>query len=157
MKITPTLEGGLRIDAEEAGDWLLLSGIANDALACDETLAHRLGNLVNDEDVADDWHDFVVPDLEEQFSSALLYVTTAIASARLAATDGPGPLWITREHGHEWFSALNQARLAIEEQFHFGPGEDTDPANLPPKRRSAFLRSQFYCAIQSLLLEHVMR
>jgi hypothetical protein len=153
----PTLEGGLRIDAEDAGDWLLLNGIAHDALSCDEGLANRLGALVTDEEMAGDWRDFVVPDLEEQFSSALLHVTTAVASARVDAGDGPGPLWITREDGFQWFSALNQARLALEEQFHFGPGEHIDPAKLAPVERSAFLRSQFYCAIQSLLLDHVLR
>lgn len=157
MKITPTLEGGLRIDAEVPRDWLLLNGIANDALACDQGLAHRLGDLITDAEVAGDWHEFVVPDLEEQFSSALLHVTTAIASARLEAGDGPGPLWITRADGHEWFSALNQARLAIEEQFHFGPSEMVDPADLTLERRSAFLRSHFYCEIQGLLLQHVMK
>jgi hypothetical protein len=157
VKITPTLEGGLRIDAEDAGDWLLLNGIANDALTCDEGLATRLGKLVTDEEVAGDWRDFVVPDLEDQFSSALLHVTTVIASARLEAGDGPGSLWITPEDGSQWFSALNQARLAIEEQSHFGPSEMIDPEDLPPQRRSVFLRSLLYCAIQSLLLEHVMR
>lgn len=157
MKITPTLEGGLRVDAEEPGDWLLLNSIANDAFCCDEGLAERLGKLVTDEEVAGDWRDFVLPDLEEQFSSALLHVTTAIASARLESADGPGPLWISREDGFQWFSALNQARLALEEKFRFGPSETNDPAELPPELRTAFLRSQFYCAIQSLLLEHVLR
>lgn len=157
MKIIPTLEGGLRVDAEDPGDWILLNGIVNDALSCDEPLARRLGLLITAQELAADWHDFVVPDLKEHFSSALVHVTTAIASACLEAANGPGPLWITRDDGDHWFSALNQARLALEEQFHFGPGEKIDPAALPPVRRSAFLRSQFYCAIQSLLLEHVMR
>lgn len=153
----PTLEGGLRVDAEEPADWQVLGGIAHDAVSCDETLASRLGNLITDEEMARDWSEFVVPDLEMGFSSSLAHVMTAITSARLEATDGPGPLWISREDGFHWFSALNQARLALEEQFHFGPGEGINPASLPPDRRSAFLRSQFYCAIQSLLLEHVIR
>ncbi len=153
----PTLEGGLRIDAEDPGDWMLLNGIATDAVSCDQGLAERLGNLVTDVEIANDWHDFVVPDLDEQFSSALLHVTTAIASARLEATDGSGPLWISRDDGFHWFSALNQARLALEEKYRFGPSETIDPVDLEDERRPAFLRSQFYCAIQSLLLEHVMR
>ena len=130
MKVMPTLEGGLRIDAEDPGDWMLLNGIVSDAVSCDESLGKRLGNLVTDEDIAADWRDFVVPDLDERFSASLIHVTTAIASARLEADDGPGPLWITRDDGFEWFSALNQARLALEEKHRFGPSEAIDPADL---------------------------
>jgi hypothetical protein len=153
----PTLEGGLRIDAEDPGDWMLLGGIVSDAVCCDENLAERLGKLVTDEEIAGDWHEFVVPDLDEHFSEALVHITTAIASARVESGDGPGPLWITRDDGFQWFSGLNQARLALEEKYHFGPSELIDPGDLERERRPAFLRSQFYCAIQSLLLEHVMR
>lgn len=156
MKIIPTLKGGLRIDTDAPGDWALLNGIANDAISCESSLAQRLGNLITDEDVTADWQDFVIPDLEEQFSSALLYVTTAIASAHLESGGGPGLLWINHEDGFQWYSALNQARLAIEQQYKFGPSEAINPDEFPPKRRAAFLRSQFYMAIQSLLLEHVM-
>ncbi len=152
----PTLEGGLRMDIEDASDWHLLAGIVHDAISCEEPLADRLGNLITDADVTGDWKDFVVPDLDEQFNHALRHITSVIASARHEADDGPGSLWITREDGHDWYSALNQARLALEEQFHFGPGVNIDPAQLPPDHRSPFLRSQFYCAIQSLLLDHVM-
>lgn len=153
----PTLEGGLRIDAEDPGDWQLLKGITHDAVAGDEKLAQRLGNLITHEEVAPDWKEYIVPDLEEEFSSDLQHVTTSIAAARLEAGDGPGPLWITRDDAFHWYSALNQARLALEERFQFGPGDKVDPAGFPPARRAAFLRSQFYCAIQSLLLEHAMR
>jgi len=157
MKIMPTLEGGLRIEVEAAGDWQLIKGITHDAVSCEENLANRLGNLIQDPVAAPDWREYIVPDLEEGFSSDLLYVATAIAAARVESGGGPGPLWITRDDSFCWYSALNQARLALEERFHFGPGPSINPAGLPPARRSAFLRSQFYCAIQSLLLEHVMR
>ena len=66
-------------------------------------------------------------------------------------------MWITREDGFSWYSALNQARLALEEKYHFGPGEEIEPGNLPIESRTSFLRSQFYCALQSLLLDHVIR
>jgi hypothetical protein len=157
VKITPTLKGELRIDTDAPGDWALLNGIANDALSCEASLAQRLGNLITDEEVTADWQDFVIPDLDKQFSSALLHVTTAIATAHLESDGGPGLLWINREDGLQWYSALNQARLAIEQQYRFGPSETINPDEFPPKRRTAFLRSQFYLAIQSLLLDHVMR
>jgi hypothetical protein len=156
LKILPTLEGGLRIDAEDPGDWSLLQGITRDAVSCDGHLANRLGSLITDQDVAPDWLEYIVPDLDEAFRTDLSHVSTAIAAARVEAGGMAGPLWITREDGLYWYSALNQARLALEEIHHFGPSDGLDPLTLPPGNRSAFLRSQFYCAIQSLLLEHVM-
>ncbi len=157
MKIQPTLEGGLRIDAEDADEWKLLQGITHDAISCEEHLATRLGNLITDEEVAPDWQEFIVPDLEEGFHADLSHVAAAIAAARVDCGGGPGSLWITPDEALRWYSALNQARLALEEIHHFGPGESIQPADLPPMLRSAFLRSQFYCAVQTLLLDHVMK
>lgn len=157
MKILPTLEGGLRIDAEDPGDWNLLLGITHDAVSCDEKLAERLGKFVTDEDIAPDWHEYIVPDLNESFHADISYVAAAIAAARVECGGAAGPLWITSEDAGHWYSALNQARLALEEIHHFGPAENLQPADLTPPSRNAFLRSQFYCAIQSLLLEYVMR
>ena len=157
MKIVPTLEGGLRIDAEDEGDWKLLIGITADALACGEGLAQRLGNLVTDPDVAPDWQEFIVPDLEEAFHADLIHINTAIASARIECGGECGPLWITPADAHRWYGALNQARLALEEIHRFGPSDHIAVASLPEDKRPPFLRSQFYCAIQSLLLAHVMK
>lgn len=157
MKIMQTLEGGLRCDIEDEDDWHLLQSITNDAISCDEKLAQRLGNLITDPDVAPDWEEFIIPDLEEIFSADVQHVATAIASARLDSGGGPGPLWIKREDGFHWYSALNQARLAIEERFRFGPEEDVDPDELSPARRAAFIRTEIYSDIQRMLLHRVMR
>ncbi|MBC8126481.1 MAG: hypothetical protein H8M99_04955, partial [Gloeobacteraceae cyanobacterium ES-bin-144] len=118
-----TLEGGLRIDVEDASDWDLLFAITNDAVSCDENLAKRLGKFITDPEVAQDWRDYIVPELDENFSSDVLHVISAIASAHLDAGGGQGHLWITPEDAFRWYSALNQSRLALEERFHFGPGE----------------------------------
>lgn len=156
MKIMPTANGGLQIDADDPGDWQLLRGITHDAVLCDESLARRLGLLISNEEIARDWREYIHPDLEAGFADDVRHVATSIASAHLESGAGPGSLWITRDTAFHWYSALNQARLALEEQFHFGPGPSVDSAGLPPARRAAFLRSQFYCAIQSLLLEHAL-
>jgi len=156
MKIMPTREGGLRINAEEAGDWRLLQGIPTDALSWDEKLARRLGKLITDEATAADWKDYVIPDLEAGFSAEVGHVTSAITAARFEAGGGPGALQIAREDGFQWYSTLNQARLALEERFHFGTHDTIDPASLQPVPRAAFLRSHLYCAIQGMLLEHVL-
>lgn len=157
MKVMPTLEGGLRIDAEDDGDWKLLQYITHDAVSCDESLARRLGKLITDEEVAADWREFIIPDLAEAFDDDLSHVASSIAAAHVDCGGGPGPLWITRDDAFHWYSSLNQARLALEEIHHFGQAEDLPPNALPPRSRNAFLRSRFYCAIQSLLLDRVMR
>ena len=157
MKAMPTLEGGLRIDAEDASDWELIRAIITDANQPKIDLASRLGGLVSEEAGAEDWQEFVVPDLRESFNDELNQVAAAIESAAYHAKDEAGALWITPADAFAWYSALNQARLALEEIFHFGPSETLNPKSLPtPSARSAYLRCKFYSAIQGLLLEYVM-
>jgi hypothetical protein len=157
MKAMPTLEGGLRLDSEDAEDWELLRSIVTDASPHGSDLAGRLGSMISEEAGAEDWVELVVPDLRETFLDELAQVGAAIESAISNADGAAGPLWITREDGFYWYSALNQARLALEEQHHFGALEWLDPKGLKPARREAFTRSRFYCAIQSMLLEYVMK
>jgi hypothetical protein len=156
MKVMPTLEGGLRIDTEDESEWELLRSILADANGCHEDLASRLGGMISEEAGAEDWKEYIVPDLREGFQDELAQVGAAIESAIYQAEGGAGPIWITRDDVFQWYSALNQARLAIEEHFHFGPTDSTDPKKLTPEGRAAFIRSKFYCAIQGLLLEYVM-
>jgi hypothetical protein len=156
MKVMPTLEGGLRIDTEDESEWELLRSILADANGCHEDLASRLGGMISKEAGAEDWKEYIVPDLREGFQDELAQVGAAIESAIYQAEGGAGPIWITRDDVFQWYSALNQARLAIEEHFHFGPTDSTDPKKLTPEGRAAFIRSKFYCAIQGLLLEYVM-
>lgn len=157
MKISPTLEGGLRIDAEDLGDWEVLHAILHDAKRGDADLASDLGGLISEEAGAEDWREYVIPDLRSEFEHQLDKVAGTIESAMEQTGGAPGPIWISRADGFLWYGALNQARLAIEELHHFGPTDNVSMDDLPPARRSAFFRSQFYLAIQSLLLDHVMR
>ena len=157
MKAMPTLEGGLRIDTEDASDWELLRAIIADANSGRDDLASRLGGLVSEDAGGEDWREYVVPDLREAFQDELAQVGASIESAIFEADGEAGPIWITPEDAFPWYSALNQARLSIEEQFHFGPSEMVDFKGMTPERRAAFIRSKFYCAVQGLLLEYVMR
>ena len=156
MKVAPTLEGGLRIDPETAEDWHVLRAILIDANSHDTDLATRLGGMVTDERIAEDWRDFVVPDLRESFADDLNQIQAAIETAAAFPKDGASPIWITRDDAFSWYSALNQARLALEETYGFGPDPESDPSNLQPVRHEALLRSQFYCALQSFLLQHAL-
>lgn len=156
MKAMPTLEGGLRIDAEDVSDWELLRAIIIDSRSPQNDLASRLGGLMSEEAGGEDWQEYVVPDLREAFQDELAQVGAAIDTAFVDAECGPGPVWITREDVFPWYSALNQARLSLEEKFKFGQTEILDSKDLPPSSQAAYYRSRFYCAIQSLLLDYVM-
>ena len=155
MNIIPTLEGGLRVDLQEPADWLLLRHLIDDACDRSRSLADELGDKVTAEEVSEDWREFVVPDL--QFATSLEKVREVMAKAIEDCEGGTGSLWITPELGFDWYSSLNQARLAIETRHQFGDTSlyEIEPS-ANPRRQSAFYRSQFYSALQSLLLEHVL-
>jgi hypothetical protein len=157
MKILPTIMGGLRIDAEGEADWHLLNMIITDAASCDRGLADRLADAIGDQEIAGDWSEWVVPELADGFEAELGHVKMVIETARSEASGGVGPLWIIPREAQRWYGALNQARLALEAIHHFGPSDGIDPDKLVPEKRGAFMRSQFYCALQSALLERVMR
>ena len=157
MTVMPTLEGGLRIDADDEGDWELLRYIISDANSCQTDLASRLGGLMTDEEFSEDWEELIVPDLREEFQDELAQIGASIESAIFNADYGPGPIWITPDDAYPWYSSLNQARLALEEIHHFGPEDTANPLNMDPNEQAAFIRSGFYSDIQSLLLRHVMK
>jgi hypothetical protein len=157
MKAMPTLEGGLRLDVEDAGDWELLRSIVTDAqLPAGDDLASQLSGLIDDSAGSEDWTEFVEPDLREAFQDELAQVAAAVESAVVLADGGPGPVRITREDAWPWYSALNQARLALEARFKFGSSDAIDFPFLTPEQAGGFIRSRFYCSVQSLLLEFVM-
>ena len=153
----PTLEGGLRIEVETATDWLVLEQIAPDALKGGaENLPNRLSALM---DEGSEWDEIVVPELEDFFTGQLRMVRDTVHAAQQESTTDPpeGQFFIMRAEGAQWYGALNQARIALETHYHFGPGQELNAAeSFPAPKRSAFIRSQFYCALQSVLLEHVL-
>lgn len=156
MKIAPTIEGGLRIDPETQEDWHILRAIALDANGSETDLADRLGGLVTDEKISEDWQDIVVPDLRESFADDLHYIYASIEAAAAFQDAEECPVWITREDALMWYSALNQARLSLEDKYTFGSDPESDPANLSPIRHEALLRNHFYCALQSFILQHAL-
>ncbi|MCX6876408.1 MAG: hypothetical protein NTW21_21750 [Verrucomicrobia bacterium] len=153
MKISASPAEGLHIEVEEPGEWHLLTGILRDAQGAGFDLATQVGGRMDQTAAWNDWEEYVIPDIRAGFLEHLKTILMAIESARLEAAGGPGLLWITREDAFHWYSALNQARLAIEASHHLGPGETIDPNRLSPASLKAFIRSQFYCAIQSILLD----
>ncbi len=77
MNVLPTPDGGLRILIKTKKNWELLRSILTDAAGCQTDLASRLGGLISEEAGAEDWHEYVVPDLREEFEDELKHVRDA--------------------------------------------------------------------------------
>lgn len=152
MKVAPTLQGGLRIDAETPLDWMMLRCILPDARSGGLDLADRLSAPMADDEDAEDWRDYVVPDLRDGFNAQLEGIERALAAG--GDGDEPGQVFIPLEDAELWYGGLNQARLALEERYQLSAAT---LAKMTPGKRSAWFRSQFYLHVQSLLLDHVMR
>ena len=153
MKLEASPDGGLRLEVENKSDWHLLLGILRDAQGSGFDLATRVGGKMDQTSDWNDWVELVIPDLREDFLAHLKTVLIAIESARLEAAGGPGFVWIGPDAAFDWYSALNQARLALEATHHLGPGDSVDPHQLSEAGLKAFIRSHFYFAVQSFLLD----
>jgi hypothetical protein len=100
----------------------------------------------------EDWRDYVLPDLRDEFNAQLAAIEAAVDAA--GGDDEPAELFISKEDAGLWYGGLNQARLALEERYDLS---NAVLAEMTPGKRSAWFRSQFYLHVQSLLLTHVMR
>ncbi|TAG09854.1 MAG: hypothetical protein EAZ42_05440 [Verrucomicrobia bacterium] len=160
MKVVPTLAKGLRLEAEDASDWELLRYIIYDATMASRDLAESLNCTAQETDAADDWREYVMPDLREAFQEDLAIVAAAVETAIHHAKGEAGPLWIQAEQSFLWYSALNQARLSIEDVHHFATVDEFSEDWLDFSNSSDLLgffrRNQFYGVLQTLLLEYVM-
>jgi len=157
MKLAPTLQGGFRIDADGPEDWIVLDAICADAVALPgPPLYDQLSeNMPNDPD----WEEFVAPDIRSQFSDQIAYVSRAISSAPRDENQ-VGSIAIASEDAMTWYGAINQARMTLEQLYQVSKIEDfgdLDEINgLSEEKHSALVRSHFYSALQSLLLDYVL-
>jgi Domain of unknown function (DUF2017) len=151
MKIGLTLNGGMRIDAESAEDWQILRYLPYDARP--QELAERL-TAATEEDTTD-WRDYVLPDLQESFTKQVAFVYHAIEKAAVDSSEQAGPLFVEKQDALNWYGALNQARLTLHTRYVL-PLDEGDLLGIEPERRGAYYRSDFYCIIQSLLIEKVL-
>jgi hypothetical protein len=157
MKIVPTPPGGLALHLEFGEEWSMLTGILRDARTPGFDLVGQVGGKMAGTADAADWAEFVLPDLREGFDQHLKTVLKAIETARFEAAGGPGTVSIPAAEMFDWYATLNQARLALEARYHFGTGPlGGSFAKVDPERLTAYYRSQFYCAVQSHLLDYGM-
>ena len=108
-----------------------------------------------------DWSEYVIPDLEQSFGTALDVLTKDIENVDSEAEeDGKMSYRISvrSEHADQWYSALNQARLVLAARYNL---PITDAKSVEPEpideRWIALAQSDFYAFIQSFLLETVMK
>jgi hypothetical protein len=147
MKAAPTLDGRIRLDLEDAIDLAVLRAIIADAHGRGDDLAARLA-ACSEPELAEDWADFVLPDLRASFNSQLETIAAALSEVTPGDT-----LFIARGDAEAWFGGLNQARLALEARF--GLSRDGDVARTGPAR-SAAIRARFYQMLQGMLLHFLM-
>lgn len=155
MTIAPTLEGGLRIDVESHMDWMLLERMCSDAASASQPLDEKLACHV---DANEDWEEFIKPELKSYLSEQLRTISVAITSAS-RDIDGRGSLFIQQKAGMEWYGALNQARIALEELHNLSKFDLLDPEDIVKESsatRSALIRNQLYQQLQGALLTFVL-
>jgi len=157
MDATPTLNGGLRIDADSLHDWMILELICADATSLPG--APLYDRLSSEMEKDEDWEEFVVPDIKSQFSEQIAYVSRAI-SAAARDEDHAGSVFITKDDALIWYGALNQARISLEHQYELSKLlQSMTPEvleSLDIEIHAALIRGQFYGETQNMLLDYVL-
>ena len=159
-------EDGTTIFLEGIGEaeLKLLKGVrdAADPTACpeaEERLFPSPAEGTEDEvnEAVADWKEFVVPDLRSQFNEALDQLEADLAQATKSRSRMKDRyrVEIRSDHAALWFSALNQARLVLQEKHKFP--EDAEVRSiiemLSSKQWRAYFQSRFYAELQCWLLE----
>lgn len=145
---------------------LFPSPFAPDALLDEDTFSHL-----------EDWQQFVKPDIETEFENSRALVQRDLDGVELfAASEMLEPeyseiggelselrrLRVPLEHTDSWYSALNQARLLMNEEFNLAASEDRillqmeTPEQLDQSRILLLAQYELYSAVQSILVENVM-
>lgn len=112
--------------------------------------------LDNDE-LANDWVELVVPELKTHFNSAVSLVENDLEeklSASAGEDDFPYRLQIPLAHADAWLSALNQARLVLAARHGFTDEELAEQfqPRLSSHRELALYQMMIYGWMQELLL-----
>ena len=157
MKLAPTLQGGLRIDADSLEDWMVLNAICADATGLSGSpLYDRLSEKMPKDP---DWEEFVAPDIRSQFSDQVSHVSRAISAAPMDEEQA-GSIFISKEDAPIWYGAINQARMTLEHLFQLSEINEfvdiEDLGDISDEKRSAVIRAHFYSTFQCILLEYVL-
>jgi hypothetical protein len=129
-------------------------------------------NQLREGEFLEDWSDYVTDDLENQFAGDVGTVLADLDTAvpQRSTKESPVPLLrvdVPLEHAQAWFSALNQARLMLDQKFKLHPGGDGDFEPVLKEeendgldmheRLEVYMRYEFYAALQEWLVRHAMQ
>jgi hypothetical protein len=180
------------LDVLTPTEWDLITELP--ALAAGETVSEKTRDrlfpspispeVLVDEDMAtqaEDWDEFVRPDLEDSFSQdrdvvaeslqkvELVDVTEFLSPEQIEEWSGEFPqlrrVTVPKEHTDSWYSALNQARILMNEEYEVAESEDRlllyagspgDPADLDQDRIMMLAQYELFSAIQVMLVDRVM-
>lgn len=154
MNVSTTHEGALALQEIQPFLFDLLEAIPQRANSQDPRVEDRFHPVpADDATLQEDWKALVQPSLHEHFLSAREIV---MSDLRRVTEDRTGrQLQIPARHMDAWLNALNQARIAIAEENHFGEkdlSEEIVPDSADP-RSLALFQVSFYGFLQECLVK----
>lgn len=180
------------LDALTPTEWELLFELP--AIAEGETVSKKTqdrlfpspiapGVLIDEEMAtqAEDWEEFVRPDLEDSFlrdrdvvggdlkKASVIDVKEFLSPEQIEEWQGDFPqlhrVTVPIEHTDSWYSALNQARILMNEEHEVAESEERlllyagnpgDPAELDQDRILMLAQYELFSVIQVMLIDKVM-
>lgn len=118
-----------------------------------------------DSDLVADWREFVVPELETQFTRSVETVAGDLANAEEFENDDGATLHrleIPIDRGETWYQVLNQARLLMNEEHNITGSEqrlilgEDSPSEIDEKKWLLMVQFRIYAAIQEFILTSIM-
>ena len=121
---------------------------------------HILGHPpVTDEEEKQDeeWKEYVQPDLQQHFNSALDVVAADLKTITKKRSKHGDlfSLTVPKKHADQWCSALNQARLVLHERFKLPDGESPDRF-LESEDEEPDAEGKWMAMLQSEIYSHIM-
>jgi len=154
MNLTATEEGALALEEIPPFLFELVKAVPVRADSSDPRVENRFYPApALDDLLVEDWKSLVHPELQSMFLSAREVVQADLRSAM--ELEDEFSMEIPADHMDAWLSALNQARLAIAEENHFGEkdlGEEISPDTSDP-RSIALFQISFYGFLQECLVK----
>jgi hypothetical protein len=109
-----------------------------------------------EEEFAEDWREYVEPELAKLFQSALQVIDGDLRKMRANPKTGEAMVFIPRDHFENWIHGLNQARLVLAARHDFGEEEIGRPVPLAADARGlARLQMRFYDSLLDFLLREL--
>lgn len=159
MKMELIKDGRVRFAELNPATALLLRALPFEAEPGDDKKAReRLypapSRDTDDPEFLDDWKEWVTPELERLFQSAVETVANDLREGLKENESDGMEVTFPATHVDAWLSCLNQARLSVSAQAGFTEQEMEDPSLLEedPTRTARWFQVHFYGVIQSLLL-----